>query len=334
MQKQLSIEATPVFTPSEIQKLIEVKVNSLLLNSNLSFVIVEGILGELKLKPTGYYTGTLKDVTKNASLTLDLNETLFKKGIPYQHKPVRIQGILKPVMRQGIEVQYVVDVSKLEPKVELNDELKEHETSLFELIRTSKKTSTSFPERDRYKITVIHPQSSFVVADFENRLEDLIKKNYVTITHKPVNILDSDSIIKAIRGSSGDIVLIIRGGGNDGEFEVFNTPQLIKAWTEVDAFRITAIGHSEHRTIIDFFSHYSADTPTEAGVYIMRRIEEVRMLKEYRDGLTKHREETVGYMKKIQELQNRVYKLSIYRTTTVVLSLLLFGLVLYLLIQK
>jgi len=90
MQKQLSIEATPVFTPSEIQKLIEVKVNSLLLNSNLSFVIVEGILGELKLKPTGYYTGTLKDVTKNASLTLDLNETLFKKGIPYQQKPVRI----------------------------------------------------------------------------------------------------------------------------------------------------------------------------------------------------------------------------------------------------
>jgi len=238
-----------------------------------------------------------------------------------------IQGILKPVMRQGIEVQYVVDVSKLEPKVELNDELKEHETSLFELIRTSKKTSTSFPERDRYKITVIHPQSSFVVADFENRLEDLIKKNYVTITHKPVNILDSDSIIKAIRGSSGDIVLIIRGGGNDGEFEVFNTPQLIKAWTEVDAFRITAIGHSEHRTIIDFFSHYSADTPTEAGTYIRSKIEELRMLR-------KHEEERQSYLKEIQELQNEVFKLSFYKTTTVILSLLFLALVLYSLIKN
>jgi len=109
----------------------------------------------------------------------------------------------------------------------------------------------------------------------------------------------------------------MRGGGNDGEFEVFNTPEVVEAWAEVNAYKISAIGHSEHRTIVDLFSDYSADTPTEAGVYIMRRIEEVRMLKEYRDGLAKHREETVGYMKKIQELQNRVYKLSIYRTTTV-----------------
>jgi len=195
VQGQPLVENVPVLTPSALQRLVELKVGRVFSELKLGYVILKGILVELKQKSSGYYSGVLKDLAGTASVVCDVSKELFEKSPPYQYKQVRVRGILKPIVRQGY-VQYVVDAADIEPEVELDGEIKKLETSFYELLRKHKKTSTQFPEKDAYHITVIHPQSGLVVADFENRLEELKREGRVTITHKPVNILDTGSIAK------------------------------------------------------------------------------------------------------------------------------------------
>lgn len=75
-------------------------------------------------------------------------------------------------------------------------------------------------------------------------------------------------------------MVIIRGGGDEVDFDVFNDLNVIDAWISLPSFRISAIGHSKDRTYLDIFSDRSYDTPTAAAVEIRKEIEKLRLEKE------------------------------------------------------
>jgi predicted RecB family endonuclease len=299
-----------VYTPAELVKLIERKTTEILSDDVLNgFVAVDGILGEIK--NTNYqicYGVSLRDVSGSV-MSLDIPKKLFEQNKAFQNKEVRVCGYLKPKVWQG-NLSFAVDVTRIEPKIEMSEELQEQEKTLSEFLRTYKRETKLFPDKENYVVSVIHSLSSQVKPDFERQLGGLVN---VSMEYLSVNILSIEDIKKAVSSSRGDILAIVRGGGSDGEFEIFNDFKLLEAWANKKAFKISALGHAGHRTYLDVFSDISADTPTAAGAFIKKNIEMLHTLKDYGNLSVKHKKDiddihkklTGDWVKKLDELQKQ-----------------------------
>jgi len=140
-------------------------------------------------------------------------------------------------------------------------------------------------------------------------MSDLITSGLVEIAFIAVNILAIEDIIRAVNEAEGDIIAIVRGGGSEGEFEVFNDFKLLETWNSKDTYKISALGHTRHRTYLDVFSDYSADTPTDAGAYIKKNIELLLDLREYNNLSEKHKKDMMkaadDWTKKLDEIQKQ-----------------------------
>jgi exonuclease VII large subunit len=133
----------------------------------------------------------------------------------------------------------------------------------------------TFPEHPTLTVAVIQSSSTAAQvnrdcqSEFEG-LEDLV------IVPVPVNMLDPVAIAGALRSSDADIVLLIRGGGDSADFEVFDDPRVVDALVRCPAYRITGLGHSGNGSVADIVADYSARTPGQAGVYLRDSVLERR----------------------------------------------------------
>jgi len=288
-----------VLSVAEVNKLIERRANTLTGEIARQLLAVKGVLGEIK--ETGYqycFGVALRDLSGNIIL-IDIPKKLVANISSYQGKGVIVYGILKASVWNS-SIRFSIDVTRIEPEIELNTELKEQEKFLSDLLTSARKQTKFFPDKESYTVSVIHSLSSQTKLDFERQLKGL---EGIAIEYHPANILSSEHIVKTIRSARGDILVIIRGGGDDPEFEVFNDFSVLEAWLKHSAFKIAALGHTEHRTYLDVFSDYSADTPTEAGAFIKKKIEELRSLREYEKKLAEKDSEIKQLNEKLRELQ-------------------------------
>jgi exonuclease VII large subunit len=83
----------------------------------------------------------------------------------------------------------------------------------------------------------------------------------------------SADIAKAIADANGNVLAIIRGGGDSHEFALFDTLPVLKALAGQKAYRILGIGHSTTSSLADLVCDCRTDTPTEAGVHIWEMVE-------------------------------------------------------------
>lgn len=311
MSQKLLSEAKTPYTPTEVLKITEHRLIELTKNLQGTRILVKGILGEIKdSRYSTVYDVPLRDPVTGCCLSLNIPSAIANQSKAFQEKEVIIYGIptLK-LLRKG-NVFLSIDVTQINLEQEQPPEIIKKEETLSSLLKLSNQKPMFFPNLDSYIISVIYPQTSQILNDFKNQLSS-IKNIYIDITE--VNILSVDEIINAIKTAPGNIVVLLRGGGSHSEIDIFNDLTLVKAWIEKDAYKISAIGHSNHKTYIDAFSCFSADTPTAAGVYIRENILLVKTINDCKTMAITHKKEmeklsieiTNIWTKKLDEIQKQ-----------------------------
>jgi uncharacterized coiled-coil protein SlyX len=126
-----------------------------------------------------------------------------------------------------------------------------------------------FPKRAT-AISVIHSKShaANVFADFKNELD--LKS--VNVESLPTAMTDPSAIARAIDQASGNVVVLIRGGGDDAEFTTFQHDDVVKALARKAAHRITGLGHYGNLTYADIIADFCTTTPTSAGAYVREQL--------------------------------------------------------------
>jgi exodeoxyribonuclease VII large subunit len=70
-------------------------------------------------------------------------------------------------------------------------------------------------------------------------------------------------------GISYDAVVVIRGGGSQSDFLIFENYELSRAVAKFPIPIITGIGHQKNETIVDLMAHTATKTPTKAAELII-----------------------------------------------------------------
>lgn len=130
-----------------------------------------------------------------------------------------------------------------------------------------------FPTRTPIRLSVVHSRSgqAMVDQDFLHEIDRL--GNQILLERIPVNMLSAADIAAGVARATGDVVAVIRGGGDDSQFEVFDMLPVLEAFASKPAYRVVGLGHTANRTLLDLFAEFSANTPTHAGVHIRELVD-------------------------------------------------------------
>ncbi|MEM7828350.1 MAG: exodeoxyribonuclease VII large subunit, partial [Candidatus Aenigmatarchaeota archaeon] len=313
------MEDVQVLTPSVITEIIRKKIEGFVTDwGDGAYCVVDGILGEMKKGNSSYswyYGVPLRDTSGSGIIEVNIPDKIAEPA--YVGRLVRIYGFLKVKVWSG-RVSFSIDVTDCEPLHKPDKNLIQRERSLSEFLSTCKKDRMEFPELEFYNIAVVTGANSLVLRDFQEQLKDPSLNGSIIPYH--ANMLDVESIISALEKiEDADIVVMMRGGGDSSEFDVFNDIRLLQAWQNIDCYKISALGHTEHRTMLDIFSDMSCDTPTDAGVFIRNSIKKVQFMinsAETIQGLDREIRETKRILKKLKK-------------TIVVMAAIIVALILY-----
>lgn len=179
----------------------------------------------------------------------------------------------------GVEVRLVgSDISLDANEQEETVPRKDSGRMTLERLRSLPVRRTPFPTRTTVSVTLIHSSSSIsqVTHDCMAELDKI--GTAIEVLPVRVNILDPVEIAESIRYADGDVLVLIRGGGDAADFEVFDDPRVLTALAQHPAHRVIGLGHTGNTTLLDFVSDYSANTPAQAGAYIREQIEKQRNL--------------------------------------------------------
>lgn len=127
------------------------------------------------------------------------------------------------------------------------------------------------------RIAVISSSSSAGYADFMDALYRnkygyrFHVNNYFTSVQGEAN---ADAAAKKIEeicasGIKFDTVVIIRGGGADTDFLIFDQYNLCSAVAKLHIPVITGIGHLKNQSIVDMLAHTPTNAPTKAAEFIV-----------------------------------------------------------------
>lgn len=137
--------------------------------------------------------------------------------------------------------------------------------------RGSRKRSFPIPAGRVWRIALIQSSSrAQVVEDCMSEIEKL--GALVRVDHIGANMREAGSIVAALARAHGDIVMMIRGGGDEHEFEVFDDPRVVEALAAHPSYRVIGLGHSANHTHLDLIAEHSARTPGQAGAYVREAI--------------------------------------------------------------
>ncbi len=100
----------------------------------------------------------------------------------------------------------------------------------------------------------------------------------IVATHFPAQLEGQgagDRIAAQIRAASvgHQVVLVVRGGGEDAQLSAFDSAPVITAIAAAPVPVITGIGHSHHTTLADTASHQACASPAHAAGVIAERVQ-------------------------------------------------------------
>jgi exonuclease VII large subunit len=82
------------------------------------------------------------------------------------------------------------------------------------------------------------------------------------------------------------VIVLIRGGGDPADFDVFDQKSVIEAWAGKNAYKVLGLGHEgTGSTLLHFISDYAASTPSSVVTFLARQISEMNERKEATEGL-------------------------------------------------
>lgn len=135
-------------------------------------------------------------------------------------------------------------------------------------VQSLRPTRNVFPMQPSIRVDLVYSSASSAKVD-EDFLRSLGREIAQCIIQRvPVRMSSAQHITTAIATSHADVLVLIRGGGADSDFEVFNTPSVVTALAKCTAYRIVGLGHSANRTQLDLLADYSASVPADAGAHL------------------------------------------------------------------
>lgn len=130
-----------------------------------------------------------------------------------------------------------------------------------------------FPRQNhKIQLSLIYSSSSSaqVQYDFLNALGEM--KNEIKIEELRTRLNQYDDLLRTINSAQGNIIVIIRGGGDANDLNIFDHPEVLHKISHLNAYRVAGIGHSANHNLINTVVDFSATTPTAAGIHIKEQL--------------------------------------------------------------
>lgn len=269
------------FSPGQLQQMLAVTAARLLsddIAGPLGVFKVSGRLGSAGIK-RGQWVRGVPLTDDSGAIPLDIPTSLASARKLAPGRLVSVSGALEVrAVRSGVlEVRMVVsDVVPLKedsatPAVSVMDAGIMTVDAMKRL--NIQRQVFPVPQGRPLRLVLIHSSSlhAQVTMDCRGELDKLGRA--IEIVSVPTNITQAVAVANAIKQASGDIVMVIRGGGDVGEFAVFDDPRVVTALANSPAYRVVGLGHSGNRTLLDLVADFSARTPAQAGLHIREEVE-------------------------------------------------------------
>lgn len=147
--------------------------------------------------------------------------------------------------------------------------------SRFHALQQLRPRRNVFPMQVTVQVDLIYSSASSAKVD-EDFLRSLgAQLRNCEIQRVPVRMSSAEQVATAIAGSGAEVVVLIRGGGADADFEVFNSEIVVEALMSSTAYRIVGLGHSGNSTQLDLIADYSASVPADAGVHLAAQLDNI-----------------------------------------------------------
>lgn len=172
--------------------------------------------------------------------------TIYSKGSRYQ---LNVSDIVK----RDDEGEFLLKLKRLREKLS--------KEGLFDIDR--KKKLPEFPTR----IALITSKNGSVIHDMLHRIRDRFPCEVIICDVSIQGEKAKGDIIKYVKSMDigvADLAIIARGGGSNEDLSCFNDEGLVRAVSKAKIPIISAIGHEDDKTLLDYVVDLSAPTPTAA----------------------------------------------------------------------
>ena len=209
-----------------------------------------------------------------------LASLISSRGILPGHQVIATGRIAVRSTNYGIEVRLAAtDIQLGDQEEAAKTEVTQQGRMSIERLRSLPMRRVPFPDRDSVSIALIQSMSAAAQVNLDCMAELTKLGEAVGVFPVKINMLDPVAIATAIRDADADdIVMIIRGGGSESDFEVFDDPRVVSAMANQRAHRVVGLGHTGNASILDLIADYSANTPAQAGAYVRERIQQRQRL--------------------------------------------------------
>lgn len=272
-----------IYTVTSIQQLFQSitdKAVNLIKDEKSMVIQVQGEIGTIDetIKYSTLYNVALNEGKEQ--ILMDIPKSLIKEREISSGQFVKVTGIVKSEINTNTRNRLVlkIQVSDLEAAESLSQSNKYKENlDRVQTILRLKTGARPFPLKDNVTITIITAKNAKTEDDLVGGLKPI--RDYFQISTKYVNILDKFELAKEITQAKSDILAVIRGGGGESEFKIFNEPEVLEALVKFQGYRMIGIGHTTDNALADIIADFSAPTPANLGVEIKEKyIDYLRML--------------------------------------------------------
>ena len=192
-----------------------------------------------------------------------LASLVASRGILPGHQVIATGRLAVRSTNYGLEVRLVAtDIQLGDQEQAAKTEVAQQGRMTIERLRSIPMRRVPFPDRDSVSVTLIQSTSAAAQVSQDCMAELSKLGGAIGVFPVKVNMLDPVAIATAIReANADDIVMIIRGGGSDSDFEVFDDPRVVTALSSQLAHRVVGLGHTGNATLLDLVADFSANTP-------------------------------------------------------------------------
>ncbi|WP_031463742.1 exodeoxyribonuclease VII large subunit [Paenibacillus polymyxa] len=145
-----------------------------------------------------------------------------------------------------------------------------------QLLNKYKDDFSGFWGRSYCKVGLVTSSVSKAIADVEAVFK---KRSGIEAELFEVKLNSVESIVNGIYAaceSVCDVIMIVRGGGKETDFGVFNDVEVIQAINASAIPIITGLGHTANFTLADHAADRSENTPTKAAQFLVDKLGKVR----------------------------------------------------------
>jgi len=274
------------FAPSVLQQLLATRIEQRLIDEVCpgALLRIDGRLGDLGMRRGNWHYGvSLSD--DSGIVSLDIPAATVRARSLRVGMAVGVTGRL--VLKQGrspgqFDVRVVVADAEpfgkpvvTEPNAPRPSITDTTEHAMVEALRGVPAARHAFPVTSGrpLRVSLVH-SSSLQAQVTEDCRSELVKLGpMATIDSIPANMTNALSIVDAVEAATGDVLMLIRGGGDSKEFAVFDDPRVVAAVARKASYRIIGLGHSGNTTLLDHVVEHAARTPGQAGLHVREEVE-------------------------------------------------------------